>query len=231
VRNLAHIADGTIDLILTDPPYFDYISYSELGHFYVPWLVRFGLVDPVYLDKFPAGQLASPSRDKAVEATFTDNLTEAFREIARVCRSKARIIFTYQNLDGRGWAALASAMAKTGVIPFQAFPLFGEGGASLHKHPNSISWDCVLVYKRGVPVHLLKIDDQAKASGQSFATTWVKRLRAQGHILSAGDVTNIAHVGTVIAAFAASQAAPNNWSCPSSLRIIKTGLSGTANVV
>ena len=63
--------------------------------------------------------------------------------------------------------------------------------------------------KREVPVHLVAIDDKAKERGQAFAATWVKRLRVQGHSLSAGDVTNMAQVGAVIAAFAASQAAPN----------------------
>jgi adenine-specific DNA methylase len=210
-RYLAHIADGTVDIVLTDPPYFDYIAYSELGHFYVPWLVRFGLIDAAYLDRFPAGQLASPSRDKTGAAVFAENLTEAFLEIARVCRPDARIIFTYQNLDGRGWAALASALAQAGVIPFQAFPLFGDSGVSLHKHTNSISWDCVLVCKRDMPVHLTDIDAEAKEKGQLFAMTWAKRLRMQGHTLSAGDVTNIAHVGAVIAAFAAVQVAPNTY--------------------
>jgi hypothetical protein len=129
--------------------------------------------------------------------------------MARVSRPNARIIFTYQNLDGRGWAALAHAMAQAGVIPFQAFPLFGDSGVSLHKHTNSISWDCVLVCKREVPVDLVAIDDKAKERGQAFAATWVKRLRMQGHRLSAGDVTNMAYVGAVIAAFATLQAAPN----------------------
>ena len=101
-------------------------------------------------------------------------------------------------------------MAQAGVIPFQGFPLLGDSGVSLHKHTNSISWDCVLVCKRDVPVHLVEIDDEAKEHGRAFAATWVKRLRMQGHSLSAGDVTNIAHVGTVIAAFAVSQAAPNS---------------------
>jgi putative DNA methylase len=210
-RHLAHIADGTIDIVLTDPPYFDYIAYSELGHFYVPWLVRFGLIDAAYLDRFPAGQLASPSRDNTAAVVFAENLTEAFREIARVCRPDARIVFTYQNLDGRGWAALASAMAQASVIPFQAFPLFGNSSVSLHKHTNSISWDCVLVCKRGTPVHLTDIDAEAKEKGQLFATTWVKRLCMQGHILSAGDATNIAHVEAVIAVFAALQAAPSTY--------------------
>src|SRR5713101_1579315 len=117
------------------------------------------------------GQLASRSRDKTAAAVIAENLTEAFREIVRVCRPDARIIFTYQNLDGRGWAALASAMAQAGVIPFQAFPLFGDSGVSLHKHTNSISWDCVLVCKRDMPVHLTDIDAEAKEQGQLFAMT------------------------------------------------------------
>ena len=33
-RRMNHLPSGTIDLVLTDPPYFDYISYSELGHFF-----------------------------------------------------------------------------------------------------------------------------------------------------------------------------------------------------
>ena len=216
-RHLAHIADGAIDLVLTDPPYFDYTAYSELGHFYVPWLARFGLVDAAHLDKFPAGQLASLSRDETAAARFADRLTEAFHEIARVCRPSARIVFTYQNLDGRGWTALASAMAQAGVIPFQAFPLLGDSGASLHKHTHSISWDCVLVCKRGMPIHLPEPDDEVKASGRSFAANWVKRLCAQGHVLSAGDVTNLVHAGTVMATLAAAQAARSNERQASSI--------------
>jgi putative DNA methylase len=210
-RHLAHIADGTVDLVLTDPPYFDYIAYSELGHFYVPWLVRFGLIDAPYLDRFPAGQLASPSRNATAAAVFAKNLTEAFREIARVCQPDARIIFTYQNRDGRGWTALVRAMALTGVIPFQAFPLFGDSSVSLHKHTNSISWDCVLVCKRSTPVPLPDIDAAAQEQGQLFASTWVKRLSMQGHRLSAGDVTNMAHGGAVLAAFAAAHAVPQTY--------------------
>jgi adenine-specific DNA methylase len=204
-RQLGHIADATIDLVLTDPPYFDYIAYSELGHFYVPWLVRFGLVEATYLDKFPDGQLASLSRCENAMAIFADHLAAAFREIARVCRPSARIVFTYQNLDGRGWKALARAMAQAGMIPFQAFPLFGDSGVSLHKHANSISWDCVLVCRYGVPIRLPDIDGKANENGRVFADAWVRRLRRQGHALSPGDITNLTYAGALIASFAAYQ--------------------------
>jgi hypothetical protein len=56
-----------------------------------------------------------------------------------------------------------------------------------------------------MPVHLTEIDDEVKESGRLFAARWVKRLRTQGHLLSIGDVTNMAHAGAVITAFAASQ--------------------------
>jgi adenine-specific DNA methylase len=210
-RQLAHIADATIDLVLTDPPYFDYIAYSELGHFYVPWLVRFGLVEAAYLDKFPAGQLASLSRSENAVETFADHLAAAFREIARVCRSNARIVFTYQNLDGRGWDALARAMAQAGVIPFQAFPLFGDSDVSPHKHANSISWDCVLVCRRGVPIRPSDTDGKASENGQVFADTWVKRLRRQGHMLSPGDVANLTYAGALISSFAACRPDSNPY--------------------
>ncbi len=61
-RDLREIKAGSIDLVLTDPPYFDYISYSELGHFFAPWLARFGLIENHKTRGFPAGQLASPHR-------------------------------------------------------------------------------------------------------------------------------------------------------------------------
>lgn len=198
-RNLDHLRDGSIDLVLTDPPYFDYISYSELGHFFVPWLVRFGLVDAEHLAAFPEGQLASTRRSQAGADAFATNLGAAFGEIARVCKAEGRIVFTYQNLDGRGWASLAEAMASAGIIPISAFPLFGDGASGLHKHANSISWDCVLVCAPGVVASKpdLKAHD---ADGIAFAEQWAKKLETSGHVLSPGDKENLRQGGALLAA-------------------------------
>ena len=40
--------DGVIDLILTDPPYFDNLSYSELSDFYLAWHQVLGIAEPPY---------------------------------------------------------------------------------------------------------------------------------------------------------------------------------------
>lgn len=122
-RDLSHIADKAIDLVLTDPPYFDYISYSELGHFFAPWLARFGLIDRAKSKRLPSAQLASKARSQEAGRRFAKRLAQAFSEMKRVCRSDRRVVFTYQNLDGRGWNAIAKALATAGIHPIQTFPL------------------------------------------------------------------------------------------------------------
>jgi SAM-dependent methyltransferase len=199
-RSMAHLADGSIDLVLTDPPYFDYISYSELGHFYVPWLVWFGMIGKEHLSGFPDGQLASSGRSQAQSDLFGKNLAQAMKEVARVCNPEGRVVFTYQNLEGKGWAALGFAMAEAGLMPIKAFPMYGDGATSLHKHENSISWDCVLVCKRMKAV--LKIDLTGVAKGgEVFSEAWAAKLTNAGHVLSTGDVKNLHHAGALLSAF------------------------------
>ena len=60
--DMSAIPDDSVDLVLTDPPYFDYISYSELGHFFVPWMARFSMIEERHLGRLEEGQLAAVDR-------------------------------------------------------------------------------------------------------------------------------------------------------------------------
>jgi adenine-specific DNA methylase len=207
-KKLSHLQDGSIDLVLTDPPYFDYISYSELGHFFVPWLARFGLVSSEALNAFPAGQMAAGSRSPSAVGRFTDGMTKAFMEIRRVCHDEARVVFTYQNLDGHGWAALAKAMADSGVRPIKAFPLLGDCGSRLHKRERSISWDAVVVCRVDQPGYWDHLGDVDPELGRRGARIWTRRIVAAGLDFSESDETNIAYaVSIVLMAGKASNAA------------------------
>ena len=199
-RDLAHIPAGSIDLVLTDPPYFDYIAYSELGHFFVPWMVRLGLLEARHLAAFPAGQLASSLGHDEAERIFAEALAERLREVSRVCRPQARIVFTYQNLDGRGWRALGHALGVAGMRPLQAWPMFGDGGSGPHKHANSISWDCVVHCSVHDDPRLPDYGDRSAEAGATFSQAWDQRLSACGYRLTAGDLANIAHAGALLAA-------------------------------
>lgn len=201
-RNMAHIPPASVDLVLTDPPYFDYISYSELGHFFTPWFRRFGLISRRGAGGFPKGQLASPARSRNAEERFACKLADAFREIRRVCKPEGRIVFTYQNLDGRGWQAIARAMAQAGVTPIRTLPLYGDSSASLHKRDHSISWDAVMVCRLGDPCQDLTISAEARAEGRREAEVWAKILEAKNLKTTEGDRTNFANAAAIVAAFA-----------------------------
>jgi putative DNA methylase len=199
-QDMSHLRDRAIDLVLTDPPYFDYISYSELGHFFVPWMVHFGLISASCLEAFPAHQLAAGSKSTAAIEHFTTGMTKAFKEIRRVCKDDARIVFTYQNLDGRGWEALANAMATSGVIPICAFPLLGDCGTRLHKRERSISWDAIMVCKVGAPKAWRVPADFTPEAGNDLARAWSKRIRAAGLDFTDSDAANISFAGSIVAA-------------------------------
>jgi putative DNA methylase len=200
-RRMTHIPTAPVDLVLTDPPYFDYISYSELGHFFTPWFRRFGLISRRGTLTFPKGQLASATRSRNAEQRFEPRLAEVFREIRRVCKPEGRIVFTFQNLDGRGWNALAKAMARAGVKPIRMLPLYGDSSASLHKHSHSISWDAAMVCRVSEARLKLKIDAEARAEGLRVAEAWSGALSAKHLKMSDGDRANITHAASVVAAF------------------------------
>lgn len=204
-RRMRHIPSESVDFVLTDPPYFDYISYSELGHFFTPWFRRFGLIGRRTGQGFPRGQLASSSRSEWAEGRFARKLADAFQEIRRVCKPNASIVFTYQNLDGRGWSAIAHAMAKTGVQPITTLPLYGDSSASLHKHDQSICWDAVMVCRLGQPMPGLTIQPKDFDAGRSFADSWAIQLQNKGLKLTSGDRTNLGHAMAIVEAFSRSR--------------------------
>lgn len=206
---LAHIQASSVDLVLTDPPYFDYVSYSELGHFFAPWFSRFRLISRRAASEFPKGQIAAEARSLDAERRFAAKLSKAFLEMRRVCKPAARIVFTYQNLDGRGWNAIAKTLAATGVIPFQVLPLYGDSSASLHKCEKSISWDAVLVCRVGTPIRNLVVNQEARETGSQVARAWSEHLKGRGLGFTEGDLINLGQAASIVSAF---------------------GLSGSANV-
>lgn len=205
-RRLRHIASSSIDMVLTDPPYFDYISYSELGHFFAPWLARFGFIPRQQIKSFPLGQLAPTDRSADAEKRFAARLASAFREIRRVCRQDGRVVFTYQNLNGRGWSAIAKALARSGVVPMSTFPLYGDSSASLHKQEHSISWDCVMVCEIREPVLTFSVGTEARLEGVRIASAWAAALKKKALHLTTGDQANIAHAAGIVSEFARRRA-------------------------
>ena len=199
-RSMPSVDDGSIDLVLTDPPYLDYIAYSELGHFFAPWMHRFGLIDGNSVDCFPSGQLAAPANTKDHAERFIRHLGQIFEELRRKMKPDGRFVFTYQNLDGRGWKAVGKALARAGFQPVSTFPLYGENSSRLHKRGNSISWDCVVVCEKSEPIRHFRTSRDDRDKGASFSLGWKNRLESAQLPFSNGDFANLAWAGEVFSA-------------------------------
>ena len=61
--------DGAFDAVITDPPYYDYISYADLSDFFYVWLKR--SVGFLFEDGF-SGEL-TPKRREAIMAPYRHN--------------------------------------------------------------------------------------------------------------------------------------------------------------
>jgi len=174
------LARGSVDFVLSDPPYFDNIAYPELSDFFFPWLQQFGLVHGDDQDRLAFEHcLATRRRDEAAAAAFGDALGRCFGEIARVLKPGGRMAFTYRHHAPGAWAALARAIATSDLSPIQLFPMLGEGPGSLHTHDGTALWDAVFVLAR--PSGQASHTTHNYARERQLALSGTDRLAAHAH--------------------------------------------------
>jgi putative DNA methylase len=106
--------DGTVDLVLTDPPYFDDVQYAELASIFLAWARACKLLpDSVELD-LRAEAVANPIRGAGAEE-YRNLLRAILTETRRTLKPNGRIVLTYHNTDLRAWWALGSALRDAGL--------------------------------------------------------------------------------------------------------------------
>ncbi len=155
-EDLAEIPDGTIDLILTDPPYFDNLSYSELSDFYLAWHQSLGGAEPPFDDPnlaAPIGEnLALTSRADESIAAYRERLQRIFSECQRVLHLNGVFVFTYHHTHIAAWNAIGEALVRSGFRCTAVLPLRGEGQGGLHSYDGTIKWDAVFVCRKNAQV-------------------------------------------------------------------------------
>ena len=178
------VADASIDLVLTDPPYFDNIPYPELSDFFAPWLAMLGVIDsagPVAR----AHSLSAPNREPHSIDRFAADLHACFAELARVLRPDGRLIFTFQHSTPGAWSGLAHALAAAPLEPIQVLPMLGNGKVGLHVHEGASTWDAVFVVRRSADAHSTTPGAPALADAGhldeaiAHAAAWERRVQAQ----------------------------------------------------
>ncbi len=137
---------ATVDLVLTDPPYYDAIPYSDIMDFFYVWLRRStnGLapdVDAAFAaatnPKWDAeagdGELIDDDsrfggdRQKS-RAAYENGMFRSFQECYRVLTPEGRLVVVFAHKNPTAWEALASAMLRAGFVVTASWPIQTEMG-------------------------------------------------------------------------------------------------------
>ena len=125
--------DQHYDVVITDPPYYQAISYGDLSDFFYVWL-RLVLADR-YND-FRAHvtdksceivQHIRADKDRAEEAKKYEKwMSDSFQAIANSLRDDGRFVVVFAHKEPNAWEALVGAIIKAGFIVNGSWPVQTE---------------------------------------------------------------------------------------------------------
>ncbi|EHS0330197.1 TPA: hypothetical protein LTB51_004580 [Escherichia coli] len=187
---------GTVDAVVTDPPYFDFVHYSELSDFFFAWL------SPALRNRYSWMAREDSSDPGEVQhkdpLVFARQLASVFTEACRVLKDDGVLAFSFHHSRAEGWAAIYEAVSKAGLAVVAAHPVHAELRTSSPKSSakDPISLDAILVCRKKVFARsnsLTTEDVGLVVDGLS------SRLQAAGMRISAGDRFVIGAAQTLIA--------------------------------
>ncbi len=166
------LPDGSIDLVVTDPPFFDNVHYSELADFFHAW------------QGDGSTRSAGEVQDSDSE-NFARKLRGVFRECHRVLKVEGLLVFTYHHSRDEGWKAVADAVLGGGFVFVNSQPVKAEMSVAMPKSQASepIQLDIILVCRK--VGHAPKATERIKAVKTARAK--LKRLEEAGFKLSRND--------------------------------------------
>lgn len=154
-RKLDWIPPKSVDLVLTDPPYYDNLAYLELADFYYVWLRNHvEWTKATELGKAPMeASLFVRSTEDEEHQRYAQGLLEAFRGCRRALKDDGLMVFTYHHANQLAWNALASALRDADLRVTNCFPMLAEGSSGFHSDHGNIKWDVVFVCRPGRDAH------------------------------------------------------------------------------
>lgn len=173
-----NLPNQSLDLIVTDPPFFDNVHYSELADFFYAWH-QIG----------QGGGSRSTRHEAEVQDTDADNfarkLQEVFRECHRVLKDPGLLVFTYHHSREEGWSSVARAVLGARFIVVGSQPVKSEMSVATPKAAakEPIQFDIILVCHKATAGR--KPHSAAKAIAAARAQ--LVRLEAAGFKLSRND--------------------------------------------
>ncbi len=127
--DLAQLETGSLDLVITDPPFGGLLHYSELADFFYVWLRL------VLKGKYPAifGAEYTPKSLEAVanrarepedpDGFYQRLLTQCWREAHRLLKPSGILAFTFHHSEDEPWVAVLESLFDAGYYLEATYPI------------------------------------------------------------------------------------------------------------
>jgi adenine-specific DNA methylase len=138
--------DATCDLVLTDPPYYDSIPYSDISDFFYVWIRRAAgdrhpsvfCVPLVNRERELIQHAGRMGGDNDAARTFyEDGMARSFAAAWQRLKPDGRMVVVFAHKKPDAWETLVSAMIRVGFVVTASWPIQTErptrtaGGARL----------------------------------------------------------------------------------------------------
>lgn len=156
---LTNVETGSLDLVITDPPFGGLLHYSELSDFFYVWL-RLVLKDkyPTYFDAEYTPKSLEAVANRAREPEDSDGfyqrlLTLCWREAHRVLKPGGILAFTFHHSEDEPWVAVLESLFEAGYYLEATYPIRsdetkGEGSKPGTFGSQTIEYDIVHVCRK-----------------------------------------------------------------------------------
>nr|WP_241770207.1 hypothetical protein [Pseudomonas aeruginosa] len=127
--DLAQLESGSLDLVITDPPFGGLLHYSELADFFYVWLRL------VLKNKYPQifGAEYTPKSLEAVanrarepedpDGFYQRLLTQCWREAHRLLKPSGILAFTFHHSEDEPWVAVLESLFDAGYYLEATYPI------------------------------------------------------------------------------------------------------------
>jgi adenine-specific DNA methylase len=163
--SLLHLANQSMDAVVTDPPYYSTIQYAELSDFFYVWQKRIlGDIFPelyyTELTDKDREAVANPSRfrdmgispKELADRDYEAKMQSAFGEYYRVLKDNGVMTVQFNHKDSGAWDVLAQSLIVAGFEITASWAVSTENPQNLHQaQKNSVSSTVLLICRKRDP--------------------------------------------------------------------------------
>jgi putative DNA methylase len=159
-----------IDVVVTDPPYYDAISYADLMDFFYIWLRRTLLgvspemdqafrepLTPKWNHEKNDGELIdNPNRfngdNEKSKSVYEEGMFHAFQSCYQVLKPEGRLVIVFAHKHPNAWETLVSAIIRAGFVVDGSWPIQTERTGRIRANSSAALSSSVWLVCRKRPV-------------------------------------------------------------------------------